>query len=261
MSTPDNRLRSAVRRSKPLGGWLAGVAAAIVATLVAAWLLTDKPDQPTGEPFTVVVRPLHGGVNGEGWIATGPQELLPARPSRQDDWESWVRQTGAVPHSTTEVDLVVQGRSAAQVTLLDLRVRVVGRHPAVSGTLFELEGGDPGAFRAVTVDLDTEPPTLGSFFDDHIIPGNVPAYERQPIRFPYRVSLSDAETFEVVAHANTCDCEWVIELTWAAEGRTGTKTIDDAGKPFRLSGGVNVTTHCAVGDRELCQPGPPERIP
>jgi hypothetical protein len=71
--------------------------------------------------------------------------------------------------------------------------------------------------------------------------------------FPYKVSIIDAETFVVEGRATTCDCDWQIELSWAAEGKSGTLTIDDNGKPFRVSGGANVTQVCATGDTETCR--------
>lgn len=77
--------------------------------------------------------------------------------------------------------------------------------------------------------------------------------------FPDKVSISDAETFVVEGRAGRCDCDWVIDLSWAAEGMTGTLTIDDNGKPLRVSGGDNVTRVCATGggneSREQCRNG------
>jgi hypothetical protein len=54
---------------KPVGGWLAGIVSAVVATVLATWLLTPKSDAD-GVPFTVATRVLHGSSNGEGWIVS-----------------------------------------------------------------------------------------------------------------------------------------------------------------------------------------------
>jgi hypothetical protein len=246
------------RRLRPVGGWVAGVTAGVVSALIATWLLTSKTSPPKNEtPFTVAVRVAHGATNDGGWISGRPLSEVPARPGWGEDWSDWAARGGAVPHGPLEVDFTVQGRSEAQVTLTGLRVRVVARRPAVAGILFQAAGGDPSAFRSVRADLDQDPPTLDSRYDADFIPGNVPTVERKPIVFPYRVSISDAETLVVVALVKRCDCDFVIDLSWAAEGRTGTLTVSDSGHPFRVSGDANITTRCVTqgaGKREDCHP-------
>lgn len=244
------------RGMKPLGGWLAGIVSAVVATVLATWLLAPKEEKsdPDAPPFTVATRVIHGASNGEGWIVTRPIAEIASRPGwGSDTWGSWAAGAGGIPHSNLMVNFTVQGKTQAQVTLLDLRVRVVNRRAAVPGVLFVEDGGGDGAFRAVAASLDSNPPKLTPLFQEEFIPDNTPQVERKPMTFPYKVSLSDAETFVVEGRAKTCDCDWLIELAWAAEGKTGTLTIDDNGKPFRVSGGANVTQVCSTGDSETCR--------
>jgi hypothetical protein len=97
------------------------------------------------------------------------------------------------------------------------------------------------------------PPTLSASIDE-LSEDSVPAHERRPITFPYEVSLSDAETFLVDATTDSCDCRWVIELSWAAEGHVGTVVIDDNGKSFHVTGTSNITVSCLTSaDGEECR--------
>ncbi|MEU9825367.1 hypothetical protein [Micromonospora chersina] len=249
---PD-RLGALLRRLSPVGPpagrWFAGVVAAVVTTMVTAWLLAwglmpaaaPPPPNPDGLPFTIAVRTSHE--SNDGWVVDAPLAKIPARPGWPDDWSSWAREVAGVPASGSAVYFTVQGVSEAQVTLTDLRVRVVTRRPPVRGVFFAPGGGGPTAYRWVDADLDEEPPVLtaGRFEEGE---QGVPEHERREIRFPYRVSVTDAETFVVVGHAVRCDCDWKIEVDWTSQGRTGTVTVDDAGRPFRVTGRAGAHTQC-----------------
>ncbi|HEX6967286.1 MAG TPA: hypothetical protein VF174_00435 [Micromonosporaceae bacterium] len=247
------RITAWLPRLSPVGQWMAGVAAAVVAALATSWVMAlQAPEDRTEElPFTVAVGASQNATIG--WISDRPLSQLPTRPSYQDDWSEWVSAADAVPVERHAVHLVVQGRSDAQVTILDMKVRVLARRPPITGTHFRKAGGDAGSFRWVAVDLDTEPPEMSSGLAEELL-FLAPEHERRPIRFPYRVSLSDAETFVVEAYTQECDCYWVIELSWASQGRTGTTVIDDGGRPFRLSGLRDAVAGCfTYSDREECE--------
>ncbi|MEV0429768.1 hypothetical protein [Micromonospora sp. NPDC050495] len=255
------RLRTLLRRLAPVGPpagrWFAGVAAAVVTAVVTAWLLASglapPPPESHGLPFTIAVRTSHD--SSLGWLIDAPVAKIPARPGWAEDWSSWAREAAGVPAFGSEVYFTVQGISEAQVTLTDLRVRVLARRPPVPGVLIGLGGGGSGAYRWVDADLDKQPPLLtsGRFEEGE---QHVPEHERKEIRFPYRVSVSDAETFVVVGHTAACDCDWTIEVDWASQGRTGTVTVDDAGRPFRVTGTGGAHTECWMGpdDTEQCRP-------
>jgi hypothetical protein len=87
--------------------------------------------------------------------------------------------------------------------------------------------------------------------------GTVPERERRPIRFPYRVSISDAETFVVDGNTAQCHCFWEIELSWASQGQVGKVVIDDGGRPFEVTGTRNAARTCTTGPDtgEKCRAG------
>jgi hypothetical protein len=254
---PPTRSEIWASRLRPIGGWLAGILAALVTAAATAWLLkwgllpnepqsapTASPQQDGAAPFTVAVSVMHDRF--DGWVADRPLATLPPRPEFGGNWEDWARRAGAIPARSQYVYATVQGRSEAQVTLTGLQVRVVDRRPGVAGVHAGPGGGGPTAYRWVEANLDTDPPTMSADtfpeFED-----KVPAHERRPIVFPYEVSISDAETFLVIGSAEKCDCSWIIELSWAAEGRVGTLVVDDNGKPFRVTGTSNARIRCITG--------------
>ncbi|WP_157747205.1 hypothetical protein [Micromonospora echinofusca] len=250
----SDRLWSMLRRlspaGPPAGRWFAGVLAAVVTAVLTAWLLAwglvpvtppPPPPDPDALPFTVAVRVGHDPP--DGWVVEAPLADIPTRPVWSGDWTQWAREAAGAPASRQHVSFTVQGVDEAQVTLTDLRVRVVARRPAPRGVFAAPGGGGPTAYRWVHANLDEDPPllTAGIFEEGEDF---VPEHERKEIRFPYRVSLSDAETFLVIGYTENCDCDWKVEVDWAAQGRIGTVTVDDAGRPFRVTGTAGVHTEC-----------------
>lgn len=85
--------------------------------------------------------------------------------------------------------------------------------------------------RLFLVNLDDEIPEAVPFISD--LTQNKPEL---PPTFPFKVSDSDPEYFNVEFSTPRCDCRFRLELDWVADGRRGTTTIDDHGKPFRVVG-------------------------
>ncbi|MER6173729.1 hypothetical protein [Streptosporangium sp. NPDC001681] len=54
------------------------------------------------------------------------------------------------------------------------------------------------------------------------------------------VSDSDTEIFHIFGATRDCDCRWRILVDWSSQGRKGTATIDDNGRPFRTVGIKNL---------------------
>ncbi|MFE0379181.1 hypothetical protein ACFW1M_27195 [Streptomyces inhibens] len=52
--------------------------------------------------------------------------------------------------------------------------------------------------------------------------------------FPFTVTSSDPELFEVHPAASAFEIEWHLELEWSSAGRHGTLTVDDGGRPFHF---------------------------
>ncbi|MFE9749956.1 hypothetical protein ACFYOT_34025 [Saccharothrix saharensis] len=209
-----------------------------------------QPSPPPSSPlpFTHAVRKLTPTC-GWPWITPkAPEQIrlpVPDEITTSGGWSEWdeVNEGGAAA-SPGQVVITVQGRTDAEVVLLNLEVRVVARREPIRGTALSRQCGDPGAVRWLSVDLDRDPvvPTADRFDEPYPF---TPDWERKPIKFPYTVSLADAETFVIKASTEGCDCDWVVGLHWASQGQTGVLPITDNGRPFRTSSDRNARP-CSV---------------
>jgi hypothetical protein len=167
------------------------------------------------------------------------------------DWPSYTAAESGFPASPMEVLITVQGHTETEVHLTKIEVRIRHKSSAPAGTLLNDPCGDPGAYRWLAVDLDKKPPRLTSGFDKGMLqhwlnePGsNISLEERTPIRFPYKVSSTRAETFLITARTKTCDCEWTAILSWQSAGKTGKTMITDNGNPFHTIGVNRAVKQC-----------------
>lgn len=214
-------------------------------------------------PFTVTVSDRTSPCGG-GWVvAEGSTDVPDPAIGSDREYAEWAGKHGAVPASTGRVEMVLQGRSAAQVTLLRMRVRVTKRSAPTAGTLYGLRCGGEGVYRWVTADLDAPSPTLKSKVDDALDPDGTTEQRQGPIKFPYEIAVNDTELFLVNGTTLKCTCEWVIEVDWSSEGAQGTKVIDDGGRPFRTTANTAVSRTCmkeqfkAVDPAADCRAGAP----
>lgn len=188
-------------------------------------------------PLTVVTsQPLGVDDCRARWLVPrSPADLDFGDGSDIGGWPEHPASEGGAPASPHWVVATVQGTSDTQVVLTEFAVHVRRRGEAPAGTVLQGGGCGAGAFRWLAVDLDD--PTsrvVPEFYPDLAV--DVPDAELVPIRFPYEVSRTDAETFLIEAHTEDCDCEWWLDLHWQAAGETGVVRIDDHGDPFRTLG-------------------------
>lgn len=165
-------------------------------------------------------------------IAKPPQQVPP--PPHPADAGPWAASQGAVHGRDTNVRITVQGRGSAAVVLEALRVRVVERTVPAGrpGTAAYSTADGCGATlqpRYFSVDLDAHSPL------PRAMPAGRPDSPSFAVDFPYRVSLQEPEVLLVLADAESCTCDWYLELDWSSQGRSGTVRIDDHGRPFRTT--------------------------
>ena len=202
-------------------------------------------------PFTHAVRQIQP-LCGATWVTPkSPDQIRLPMPSGLSSWSQWSEvNAGGAQASPGQVEITIQGRSAAKVVLTDMKVRVVQRRGPLHGTAIDRECGDQGVVRWLAVNLDRDPVALVDQDEFDAMMPDTPQWERKPILFPYRVSLTDPETFVVKASTDGCDCDWVVDVYWSAQGQTGVLPIDDGGRPFRTTSTANAKT-CAVLDTVL----------
>jgi hypothetical protein len=287
MGRRQDKPQSALERFR---GWIVGIAvgaAALVLTQAFTGAVTAASsavwDRVTGkQPLTVSVTrvpPQTGNQAGgsatsttgtnaikhrrvfsnlpPSWVIPRPLADLSTPPGADLGWEAreqWAASFGGI-ETETWVEVVVRGRSARPVLLRQMTVEIVSRAPAVRGIEVVYEGiGDLLNARYLVVDLDASPPKVVGSFDDReevLVEG---AAERR-IQFPYTVSdTSQPEVFYVLVQTKTCDCQWVLKLHWEADGKRGTTTIGDKGRPFRTMGWGNSVAYASTNGEPLHGP-------
>ena len=216
--------------------------------LIAGAVLKDRTgaaglsSNVEGTPV-VAVRMLDHSCGGTHWVSSrSPSEIdkdLNVKFPQSMLWHEWEPVKDGAMAPGDQVQITVQGVNAAQVVLTDMRVRVISRRPPITGTELHEPCGGGGYFRSLHVDMDETPPVAKPIVQTGgALAEPEKSWETTPIVFPYKVSLSDAETFIISASTERFDTDWVVDLSWASSGKTGTLQIDDHGKPFRTSSTV-----------------------
>lgn len=157
------------------------------------------------------------------YLVDRPATEVPPPPN-EPDAPGWVSALGAVSSDSQFIELAIQGTGSETVVLKGLNVRVVGSEAPLAWNDFATGVGCGGGVttRAFSVDLDAGRPST------------VPQGGQRD--FPYKVSESDPEVFQIKANASARYVSWYLELEWSSGGREGTLRVDDSGRPFRTSG-------------------------
>lgn len=243
-----------------VGAIFAGVSAA---TDVFGFLKDDPPSavstassanvRETGKnkeepPFTVAVtQPIDFCV---GWISNNPNAVRPEIRMGQINWPQWANYLKATPLSGNPFYFTIQGVSEAEVTLHAMRIRLAApKRPPLAGRLIHQACGGPAPYRTAVVHLDKTPPSWKALIDDGLTPPD--RFQARPLKFPYKVSISDAETFWVLPLTEKCHCLWRIELDWASQGKSGTYIVDNSGHPFETTSETARTMECVFWGGEI----------
>ncbi|MGW4396371.1 tetratricopeptide repeat protein [Amycolatopsis nivea] len=120
----------------------------------------------------------------------------------------------AVPGGTVHI-ITVEARTNRAVVLQSARIAVVSRTAPRPACLVVRVGGllKPRPF---TTDFDAPSPQLVAEGPD----------------FPFTVSATDVEQFEIEPITTTHEVAWRLEVDWTCAGRHGTTVIDNDGEPF-----------------------------
>ncbi|WP_260697015.1 transcriptional regulator [Streptomyces sp. 130] len=216
---------------RPSASATTGSASPTARTSPSASRTTGAPEGATGRPPTVTISSYNWEEPCGQFYLLGQDPATVPPPPSPNSTRGWARALGGVDGGSMKLELTVQGTSAQAVVLTGLRVKVLSQRAPLRQSAFSMGDGcgsgiEPQSF---DVDLDDSRPALkpvaGQQGDE-----TVPAKD-----FPFRVSSSDVEVFDLDAHVEGHDVSWYLELDWSSGGRTGTLRVDDGGKPFRTS--------------------------
>lgn len=241
--------------------WIGTVLTAALATLLSTWLVflagpRASSSAPSASPVStatstvsdapvITVRRL-SGLLGDGtgfWIVTKSPTNLPPLPADETGVEQWVSETGAIDSyavgsaALTNLQVTIQSRSSTQTILTGIDFVVVRRRTGtIQGGLVADGAAGPTDFRYIEVNLDSKPPKIIASYPNYLAGSSDPPWERTPVRFPYFVTDTSSEIFNIVAYTHS-DVTWYAELLWSVNGKNGDSIINDDGKPFETAAG------------------------
>ncbi|MGW6916364.1 helix-turn-helix domain-containing protein [Kitasatospora sp. NPDC054939] len=201
---------------------------------------TPAPTATATAPPAEVPAPFHVSVLTDNWGSACGQWFLSPRapgqvappPDSAAAIGSWAAAQQAVPGGHLRLQLTAQGAGATPVVLHAAYVHVVSTQPAPRWNAYTPGSGCGGQLTpaAFAVDLDAPAPRA--------VP--VPAQEGNvkgaTSDFPYRVSDTDPQVFQVDAATRAQDVSWYLDVVWSSGDRQGTLKVDDHGRPFRTAG-------------------------
>lgn len=219
-------------------GWLVSVVGVAIAAVISADLLAANDAARSRfhseQYLTVVAHPISPQRLCDGerdWVLPGrpPQLVLPKNDTIYTD--TWYVQHGAMPASGYYVPITLQGSGSHTVIITDIQIRVVSRRPAFVGSVPSFGGGCGGSdYYKFAADLDTTPVVVKPI-DAREGTGKTTA----AVPLPHTLSESTPEVWYLEADTKWCACEWEAEIDWTSDGKSGTATVTNNGRPFQTA--------------------------
>ncbi|MFG1646949.1 hypothetical protein ACGFMK_42290 [Amycolatopsis sp. NPDC049252] len=241
--------RRPARRPAWLWPWLAGGLVVALAATGVVWLWPsgstagDQPDQvPSALRVTADLSandhaPWGYASEDPGFPDSGLATRL-ARPMAATEDQALaldVRLTGAASLEHQVIRLHLEGPKAGQVVVTDIRVVIRKKTPPLNGSLVLVppQGAEDSA--QTLLNLDDRFPVLQEAVQDKNTDRNYPAGPYFPT---HTIKLTNGETSEVVvtALASKSAYDYVLAVVYQVGKEIRQTIIDNAGKPFRVTG-------------------------
>jgi hypothetical protein len=140
---------------------------------------------------------------------------------------------GAVRVRHVTLRMTLEGRRTEQIRIVDIAPEIISREQPLSGTFFYRppQGGDP--IIKMLLDLDQNPPVprevSWSGNAEHI---GKPYFENSTI------SLTEAEQQVALVRVRSLQSyvKFRLKITYQVDGETRSTVVDDAGRPFEVTG-------------------------
>jgi hypothetical protein len=242
--------RRRVSPKKPHRGkllaWVGGLASSAIVAFVAAFatvLGTQAASPAAGSSLT----PLHGGpilvtlgnVTGADGSMALPKPLIlgakdlavltAAANGRTYGYQAWLAAHNMAFAGLVNIQIVVQGNRHHTVRIINVKPVETCSAP-LSGTMFFAPGQGADTSARLYVNLDN--PQLPAEYS------RPPSEKKYPNYFgQYSVSLGFGQqfTFQVTASTSRHFCQFELQLTALDDGKMILETVNDHGKPFRLT--------------------------
>jgi hypothetical protein len=180
---------------------------------------------PEPDPFTAKLKFGPRGSPCEG-LVVHKKLLRPLSKMKPKDIDAkWAYENGGATQDGKMI-LTIQGKSRTAVIIDSLRVVDFERRAARAGNVKVLPCNPQGGLQTVRyfeVDLDKHPRVIPRPSD----PDPNPDYKQQPAaKFPFKVSRSDPEVFELWVSGPDCLCTWRLAIDWTSGDRSETTYLD-----------------------------------
>jgi hypothetical protein len=203
---------------------------------------STAPASPTPselDPFTANLRFGQVLAPCEGFMVN--KKFLRSMPKPKDVNAEWAYGNGGATKYGKMI-LTIQGRSRSAVVLEAVRIVDFERNPAPDENVEVIPcfpGGGLQTVRYFEVDLDKRPKIIPRPSDP--IP---PDDKVEPaVKFPFKVSRSDPEVFEMWVDGPECLCSWRLAIDWTSEGRSGTTIVDRGFDKIKINTTKNLPTY------------------
>lgn len=241
----EGALAKAVQHPWFVAGPLALVVA-VASTLIAAhldvWWFGGDPAPPaastpaaTPDSTLDVVAKVNDPAQCPPYAAAPDVDQVDV-PGPNEPNTAWATRVSAVPMGHVQISLLFQGSTSKAIVITGLTAVVDEEQDSSSPVSRYALGNDCGDAvepRTFEVDLDSETP--------EVVP-LPPSDQGQPTpAFPYTVSESDVELFEVDAAVVERSVGFHLEVAYLADGEPGTSVVKDAdGSDFTLRGQTQI---------------------
>lgn len=229
-------LRGLARPAK----WILGLLVALGIFTAIGGKLVDEfwPDAAEklegGGPLRISVREdPQGGADGFE-TATRSAGGLQAKLATARDCDSLFdvsKAAGAVDVNKSIHDLIIEGRSHRDVAIVDMRARILKRKPSLRGARISCESAGELNPIGVAFDLDESTPRART-----LRPGNEPGEPYFGSGKVIKLAKTEIQPVHVVASARNGYVEWEINARLVVDGKERDVTINNRGKPFRITG-------------------------
>jgi hypothetical protein len=213
-----------------------GILGAVGSNLVDAIWPDVEERLAGGNPLGITVREdPQGGSDGFNVAARSPAEMeTPLRGATDcDSLFRAAKSAGAVDVGRAIYDVLLEGRTHRDVSLVDMRARILKREPVLTGA--EIRCASAGAIEAIGVGFNLDEPSPSARSISNLETGELgePYFARGNI---VALKKSEIQPFQIVAFASRDYLEWEIAARVIVDGDEKEITIDNNGQPFRITG-------------------------
>lgn len=216
--------------------WVAGIVASALAALLASLLtsglhhFTATKHEPPRIPFNWTIARTSGVLNScESWVFPQPASRIPPRTfGNTNADERWALRNHGTDIDNATWTITLQGITSEAVVIQDIRIRIVGKRPAVRGTQIASQMGCGGVVtvRRFSTALDSTDPHLSA--------------DSGVKSWPYFISRGDVEEVRLEAdlqgYTDKNEYLFVYEIDWSQGDRTGTAEVHAPnGQPFAVT--------------------------